>query len=258
MKPKIEAASQWCYQGIWGVLTRYFRVPDQPPTLPPTAEDEQIQSFKPAYGFLNYLRLQFWVACILIDLGILIGWVIILVNSPWIGVALALPALFLAVVPDVIAYIAIHLRFDTTWYVVSDRSLRIRRGIWVIHETTITFDNVQNVSISQGPLQRYFGIADVLVETAGGGDKRAQQQAGHAMGAHLGLIQGIANATEIRSQLMARVGESLTSGLGDEDDLGRTRHSGWTDEQVTVLREIRDLVVAAGGLRDGTGSRQQP
>jgi uncharacterized membrane protein YdbT with pleckstrin-like domain len=43
------------------------------------------------------------------------------------------------------AYIAIHLRYDTTWYVHGDRSLRIRRGIWVIHETTLTFENIQNV-----------------------------------------------------------------------------------------------------------------
>ena len=63
-------------------------------------------------------------------------------------------------------YVALHLRYDTTWYVVTDRSLRIRRGIWVIEETTITFENVQNVSITQGPLERAFGIATLVVDTA--------------------------------------------------------------------------------------------
>ena len=53
---------------------------------------------------------------------------------------------------------------------------RIRRGIWIIHETTITFENVQNVVVQQGPLQRWYGIANVLIETAGGGG--SQQQAG--------------------------------------------------------------------------------
>ncbi len=245
MKPKIEAASQWCYRGVWGVLTNWFRVPDQPPTLPASAHDEQVRSFKPAVGFLQYLKLQFWVLCVVIDVAIFFGWLVIAINWPWLGVALAIPALFVAVVPDIVAYIAIHLRFDTTWYVVSDRSLRIRRGIWVIHETTITFDNVQNVSISQGPLQRYFGIADVLVETAGGGDVRAQQQAGNAMAAHLGLIQGVDNAQEIRTQLMSRVGESLTTGLGDHDDSDmRAAMTAWTPQHVEVLREIRNLVVA--------------
>ena len=246
MKPKIEEASQWCYRGIWGALTRWFHVPRQPPTLPASAHDEQVRSFKPAEGFLNYLKLQFWCFCLLIDVAIFVGWVIIAFNWPWIGALLAIPALIVAVLPDIVSYVAIHLRFDTTWYVISDRSLRIRRGIWVIHETTITFDNVQNVSINQGPLQRFFGIADVLVETAGGGDVRAQQQAGNAMAAHMGLIQGVANAQEIRDQLMSRVGESLTTGLGDEPT-SRPDRTTWTAQHIDVLREIRDLVVAGSG-----------
>jgi uncharacterized membrane protein YdbT with pleckstrin-like domain len=84
------------------------------------------------------------------------------------------------IAPDVIAYVGLHLRYDTTWYVFTDRSLRIRRGIWVIHETTITFENVQNVAVAQGPVQRYFGIADVIVQTAGGGaSKKAAMAARH-------------------------------------------------------------------------------
>ncbi len=247
MKPKIEEASQWCYRGVWGVLTRWFHVPHQPPTLPASAQDEQIRSFKPSEGFLNYLKLQFWFFCLLIDVGIFVGWVIITFNWPWVGMLLAIPALLVAVLPDIVAFVAIYLRFDTTWYVISDRSLRIRRGIWVIHETTITFDNVQNVSINQGPLQRYYGIADVIVETAGGGDVRAQQQAGNAMAAHMGLIQGVANAQEIRDQLMARVGESVTTGLGDEQT-SRSDRTTWTARHMDVLREIRDIVVAAPGV----------
>ena len=73
---------------------------------------------------------------------------------------------------------ALHLRFDTTWYVMTERSLRIRRGIWVIREMTITFENVQNVKVQQGPLQRFFGISSLVVETAGGGS--AEPGKGHA------------------------------------------------------------------------------
>ena len=81
---------------------------------------------------------------------------------PWLGALLALPAAAVAILPDIVAYVAIHLRYDTTWYVIGRRSLRIRRGIWIINETTITFENVQNIHITQGPLQRYFGIADLV------------------------------------------------------------------------------------------------
>ena len=63
----------------------------------------------------------------LIDVLILIGWIAITVASPLIGMITAIPALVLAVVPEIVAYLAIHLRYDTTWYVVSERSLRTRR-----------------------------------------------------------------------------------------------------------------------------------
>ena len=82
-------------------------------------------------GFLNYLRLQFWIVCLLIDLGILIGWTILAYNRPMIGMILAIPALIIAVVPDVIAYVAIHLRFDTTWAVNSGSGREmLRRRKW--------------------------------------------------------------------------------------------------------------------------------
>ena len=107
-----------------------------------------------------------------------------------LGVVLALPFLALMFLPDIFAYVGIHLRYDTTWYVLTDRSLRIRRGIMTIHETTISFENVQNVEVTQGPLQRYFGIADVLVTTAGGGVASHGKGQTSSLGAHKGILQG--------------------------------------------------------------------
>jgi membrane protein YdbS with pleckstrin-like domain len=153
------------------------------------------------------------------------------------------PALIFAVVPDIIAYLAVHLRFDTTWYVMSERSLRIRRGIWVIHETTLTFENVQNVTVRQGPLQRYFGIANLLLETAGGGQSQAGPQGMQTTAAHRGLIEGVADAQRIRDLIMNRLRKSRTTGLGDEAEV-RDRGRAWTETHVCVLREIRDSLQA--------------
>jgi membrane protein YdbS with pleckstrin-like domain len=163
----VAGAGRWIYRGVWGVLVRWFSVPPDPPTLPAAAGDAP-SSFRPAPGFLRYLKLGFWIWLVIINGGILIAWLAITLTAPTAGAVLLLPALLLALVPDIVFYIALHLRYDTTWYVMTQRSLRIRRGIWVLHETTITFENVQNIKIMQGPIQRYFGIADVLVETAGG------------------------------------------------------------------------------------------
>jgi membrane protein YdbS with pleckstrin-like domain len=237
VKQHVERASRWIYSGIWGVLVRWFRVPEHPPTIPGAGADAA-QSFRPAEGFLRYLKFYFWFALVVIDGLIFVGWIAIAVAWPLAGALLALPALFVAVVPDVVAYIAIHLRYDTTWYVISNRSMRIRRGIWLLHETTITYENIQNIRVTQGPIQRYFGIGDVLVETAGGG-------AGGAEGAHLtmhrGLVEGVDNAHEIRDLILSHLRKTRTAGLGDElasGDRERTA-AGLSAEQLAILREIR-------------------
>jgi hypothetical protein len=152
----------------------------------------------------------------------------------------------LIVLPDIVAYVGIHLRYDTTWYVLTDRSLRIRRGILNVHETTISFENVQNVEVRQGPLQRYFGIADVLVTTAGGGV--AQHGKGHqssTLGAHVGLLQGLDDAQTVRNQILVCVERTRASGLGDDrphalDGPGPIGVAGLSAQHVAVLREIRD------------------
>jgi len=239
-------SQQWAeesYGRVWDVLVRWFRVPKQPPTLP-TRAGESVESFRPAEGFLKYLKLQFWIVLAIVDLAILIGWVVLVVLSPVAGILLAVPALVIAVVPDVVAYVAIHLRYDTTWYVLSQRSLRIRRGIWVIHEMTFTFENVQNVSVSQGPIQRWFGIADVRVDTAGGGGLQHGGSGGQSPTAHGGLIEGIADPQKVRDLILKRLGRSTSAGLGDEEDAPARAAAAWTPAHLTALAEVRDAVAA--------------
>jgi membrane protein YdbS with pleckstrin-like domain len=229
------------YRGIWGAIVHLFRVPPEPPTLPVRA-GEHLETFRPSPAFLRYLKFWFWIALPVIDVLILIAWIAITVAEPIAGIILALPALIIAVVPDVIVYIALHLKFDTMWYVMTDRSLRIRRGIWIIHETTITFENVQNVKVRQGPIQRHFGIADLIVETAGAAADRHQK--GQSVG-NQGVIEGVADAQRLRDLVLLRLRQSRTAGLGDEGDhfreaaAGGAGAVGLSPAHLEVLREIR-------------------
>ena len=237
MSRRVEEATAWVYRGIWGVLTGWFRVPSGPPS-PPGRLDEESRSYRPSDGFLRYLKLKFWLVLVIVDVAIFAGWLALFVFRPKLALWLAPVAVAIAVVPDVIAYIAIHLRYDTTWYVFTDRSLRIRRGIWIIHETTITFENIQNVAVNSGPLERYFGIANVTVDTAGGGQAHKEKGGHQAANYHQGLIEGIDNANEIRTQILMRVRRSRSAGLGDEG----ISAAGWSHLHVALLREIRDLI----------------
>lgn len=240
MSPQVEHASRWMYRGLWAVLVRWFKVPDRPPTLP-IPPGEAMESFRPAEGFLRYLKFLFWISLSVIDVALVVGWLMLTIAFPLAGAILALPVLFLVVAPDILAYIAIHLRYDSTWYLMTSRSLRIRRGIWLIHETTITFENVQNVEINQGPLQRYFGIADVHVDTAGGGGEKGGKHGSLASAGHRGLVEGVGDAARIRDLILARLRHSKKAGLGDEP-APHYHTTGWMDEHVALLREIRDLV----------------
>jgi hypothetical protein len=106
------------------------------------------------------------------------------------------------------------------WYKISDRSLRISDGVVFVREMTMTFANIQNISVSQGPIQRFFKIADLKVETAGGGGAiQPDHSTQHPVfSMHIGVFKGIDNYGEVRDMMLARLKKLRDSGLGDIDD----------------------------------------
>lgn len=210
----VEAAAAWIYEGVWGVLADLLRTPREAPTLPTVAGESTI-ALKPSGAWLRYLKFWFWIGLVAIDIVILGAWLIVCFVHPVAGAILAVPSWIAAVVPDIAAYVAVHLRYDTTWYILSPRSIRLRNGIWVIRETTFTFENVQNIEITQGPVERWFGFANLKVETAGGGVVHTQHGA-HPDGSNVAFLFGLENAHEIRRQIMDRVAATRSTGIGDE------------------------------------------
>ena len=240
----------WIYGGVWGLLARGFLVPAEPPVLP-SVTGEPTKSFRPSPGFLRYLLFQTLLGFGVLSLALLAIVIPIMIAEPAVGLPLFAVLLPVLLFFGAVAVLATYLRYDTTWYVLSDRSLRLRRGIWVIRETTITFENIQNVTVKQGPLQRLFGIADVLVDTAGGGGGAPAQQHGATAVGHHGLIEGVTEAHAIRDLLTAKMRESKSAGLGDEAREPVRPSAGWNVEHLAVLREMRDaaLVLASMQIR---------
>jgi hypothetical protein len=140
-----------------------------------------------------------------------------------------------------VTYAIVRLEFEQHWYIVTDRSLRIRTGILRLQESTMSFANIQQVEIRQGPLQRFLGLADVCVRSAGGSDPQPGAK-GHAPGEslHLGVFAGVANAVEIRDLVLERLRRFREAGLGDPDDAQPEPHP--TD--VTALAEAARMVLS--------------
>lgn len=104
--------------------------------------------------------------------------------------------------------------YDMRWYIITDTSLRVRYGVWSLREVTVSFGNVQNVRIAQGPMERLFDISTLVVETAGGGNNEKNP----GMQSHQAVLRGIENAKEIRDMIVSILQQQKRAGLGDPDD----------------------------------------
>ena len=138
------------------------------------------------------------------------SWIIIVLRFfEWVGIAL-----FVAQIP--LTYALVRLDYELRWYIVTDRSLRIRSGLTTVRESTMSFANVQQVVVTQGPVQRLLGVADVRVQSAGGGGTEATAKTGESL--HTGVFQGVDNAHEIRDLIQERLRLFRHAGLGDPDE----------------------------------------
>lgn len=165
----------------------------------------------------------------------------------WTGVIL-----YLLQIP--VTYALVRLDYEFRWYLVTDRSLRIRTGLMSVQESTMSFANVQQVSVSQGPLQRLLGIADVRVQSAGGGGG-AKGESGLGDSLHTGVFHGVDNATEIRDLVLRRLKEFREAGLGDPEDVHATASVGAGDvaPKSAARAAALELLAEARALRASLG-----
>lgn len=134
----------------------------------------------------------------------------------------------------------LRLDFEQRWYLVSDRSLRIREGLVRLDEKTMTFANVQHVAIRQNPIQRWLGIADVEVRTAGGGGSKDED--GKSSDLHIAYLRGVIDPERIRDVIRERLKRHGDAGLGDPDNLPTDRPP--------ATPAPSELLAAAAALRD--------
>jgi membrane protein YdbS with pleckstrin-like domain len=142
-------------------------------------------------------------------------------TTPWMIILLEIfeaggVLLFLAQIP--VSFAIVRLEFEMHWYIVTDRSLRIRTGVVRLQESTMSFANLQQVEVKQDPLQRLLGLADVRVQSAGGGGDQAHRRGREGDSLHTGIFHSVDNATEIRNLILERLRQFRQAGLGDHDD----------------------------------------
>jgi uncharacterized membrane protein YdbT with pleckstrin-like domain len=226
---------------------RLLRIPATPE--PPPGDEAATRIFRASPRFYLYLLVTwFWrtaIAFVVLVpmeiLPIISQFERVLDRTPY-GYGFRAPVFIVALIflQRLFALALLRLDFEKRWYLVTNRSLRVREGVVRLREMTITFANIQNISISQGPIQRLLGIADLQVDTAGGGSgKKEKDGEGSTHGVR---FRGVDNAAEIRELINTRLRELRDSGLGDRDDAqlptSDVRSSTSTAGLVGPLREI--------------------
>lgn len=225
-------------------LLRFLKVPPSP-LLPTDSPDVLV--FRAGRGYYRYKLLLWGLAQASALVGLVIGFFFVdraLPDAPQLVESIATFVHRLALVGFILQMPAtlaiVKLDFDMRWYVLSDRSLRIREGIVSLREKTMTFANIQQVSVRQNPIQRLFGISDLQVRSAGGGDGGDSKAHGGSIGEsmHEAWFRGVDNAEVINTAVRTRVREHRDAGLGDPD------------EQVSEAVGLADAVAAASEVHD--------
>ena len=227
------------------LLLQWLRVPHEP--TPPEGSPDSIMIFRAGANYYRW-RLLVWAMGWFCSLVPLLLSVVAVLNlrklTPlartvilsgegliFLGILLLLP----------FSYLMQRLNYEQRWYIVTDRSLRIRAGIWSVEELTMTFANIQDIRITSGPLQKFLGLADLEVASAGGGSTGPKGE--HIASSHIACFAGVDNAEQIRDLIQYRLRHYRDTGLGDPNAAPATP----TVDQAAanLLAEARALRAAA-------------
>jgi len=160
--------------------------------------------------------------------------------------------IYLAQVP--FTYFLRRLDYEMRWYIVTDRSLRLRWGVAKVNETTMSFANLQQVELSQNPIQRLLGLGDVKVQSAGGGSRSKEHKSDHDS-MHRAQFHAVENAAEIRDLILDRLSRFRQAGLGDPDDPNQADNTpdSAPPPLVDTLAAAREVLAEAKALRGSLG-----
>jgi putative membrane protein len=113
---------------------------------------------------------------------------------------------------------------------LTDKSLKVAKGIMTKTEKTVPLDRITDLGIVQGPLMRYFNIEALSVETAG-----------NSAGSSLVQLTGIKDGRAFRD-LVLEQRDKVTIASGASTSPTDEVSAGSNDQTIQLLTEIRDTM----------------
>ncbi len=115
-------------------------------------------------------RIANWIGTAMLSALALVGLPILLmtIDEPtWVSIALGAGAAIAVASAALYSWFWPPLDFRRTSWVLDGVGIEIRRGVWWKHVISIPRTRIQHTDVAQGPVQRRFGLATLVIHTAG-------------------------------------------------------------------------------------------
>ena len=102
---------------------------------------------------------QFIIVGVMIGIGMYIGreeWVVLLIG----GIVLGLDLLYVLISPKV--------RYERYRYILNEEEIDVMEGFIFTKRNIVPIERLHKIAVLKGPIDRVFGLAKVVVTTAGG------------------------------------------------------------------------------------------
>ncbi len=102
---------------------------------------------------------QFIIVGVMIGVGMYIGreeWVVLLIG----GIVLGLDLLYVLISPKV--------RYERYRYILNEEEIDVMEGFIFTKRNIVPIERLHKIAVLKGPIDRVFGLAKVVVTTAGG------------------------------------------------------------------------------------------
>ena len=119
---------------------------------------------------------------------------------------------------------------------LTDRSLRVKKGVFNKLEKTVPLDKITDLALYQGPIMRMMGLEGLRLETAG--------QSSGPGGALVSLV-GVREARAFRDRVLEQR-DNVTENRRDDESVALSA----PDESAPILAEIRDALLRIEGKLD--------
>jgi len=146
-------------------------------------------------------------------------------------------SIFTWIVIMILVIIWIPAAFKALEYYIDDEGVKMKGGVVWKRHVTIPYLKITNVDVTQGPVQRYYNIGTIHVQTAGAGGKQGEK-------AEL-KINGIRDLEKVRDIIIGRVKDStyhLSRAVESKERIQPVEKISVFEDILKELKEIKKLL----------------